>query len=123
LDPLVGHTNLGSELPERIEVEIDRPGTDRVPSHQGNEDLAQAMEERTDHQDRNPVEARVTNGDPSVAELDRINGHGRSLDRHTGADRSEDVRGDLDVANPRGFSSHVRGLPRRGGTINLVKAV
>ena len=63
LQPVGGHLHLGTELAEGADVVVDRPGADAVAADEGDEGLADAVQQRADHQDGHPVQAGVRHRD------------------------------------------------------------
>ena len=92
LQPLVGDLDLGAELAERLHVEVDGPGPDAVAADQGDEGLADAVEEGPHHEDRHPVEAGVRHRDAAAGDGLGVDGDGVALDLHARPEGAQHAR-------------------------------
>ena len=78
-------------------MKIDRPRPDRVTTDDRHESLPQAVEKRSEHEDRDPVETRVADRHTAVGDRRRIDRDGRAVDRDLRADGAQDVGGDIHI--------------------------
>jgi hypothetical protein len=96
-------------------VEVDRPPPDRVAADQRHERLAGPVQQRPEHQDRDPVQPGERLRHPRfdrVPRRDRDLGPGTA---HLKPDGLQHRRGDVDVADLRGVPDRARPVAEHRG--------
>jgi hypothetical protein len=80
-------------------VEVDRPPPDRVPADQRHERLAGQVQQRPDHQDRDPVQPGERRGHPRRDRAPRLDRDVPVGTADVKADRLQHRARDVDVAD------------------------
>ena len=120
-DALLELVHLGAELPQDVEVVVDRPVADPAATEVGDEGLAQAVQQRAAEQDRDPARpgVRVDVGHVGVLDVARVEGERAVVGTDLDAVQLEELGDHGDVPDLRDVAQHARGVTEQGGDHRL----